>query len=195
MSLRGRRGNRGGNSGNRGDRTAKSIDMLIQAAIEEQENEHMEKSQQLKVIAADREFCLKSHRPHLEIKLWLTKLISRDHKPKRVAIFDSFCLPRSLCSNSFELFFAYARFIKLANILGLRLVVFNKKLKSVYCFIDSSQVRLLLLHLFRLNFRELLALHSLLNLNCLLVFFCIVPGFFVKLLNVGMSSCGVILEG
>ena len=73
--------------------------------------------------------------------------------------------------------------------------MFNEELKSVDSFVDSIQIRLLLLYLFRLNVGELLALHSLLNLKRLLVFFGIVSGFFVELLNVWMGSGGIILEG
>ena len=73
--------------------------------------------------------------------------------------------------------------------------MFNEELKSVDSFVDSIQIRLLLLYLFRLNVGELLALHSLLNLKRLLVFFGIVSGFFVELLNVWMGPGGIILEG
>jgi len=73
--------------------------------------------------------------------------------------------------------------------------VFNEELKSVDSFVDSIQIRLLLLYLFRLTVGELLALHSLLNLKRLLVFFGIVSSFFVELLNVWMGPSGIILEG
>ena len=73
--------------------------------------------------------------------------------------------------------------------------MFNEELKSVDSFVDSIQIRLLLLYLFRLTVGELLALHSLLNLKRLLVFFGIVSSFFVELLNVWMGPSGIILEG